>query len=113
MNKLLWSVGTMSKGDMPYGSVVRSHDGSFVAEVKEGYDHDAVCALAKTHNLQIEELQEQVRVLRAQIEKALGWVEVAHRPPVRDEFECGRMVHIRLHALADLHSALTATAPNN
>lgn len=41
------------------------------------------------------------------IEKALGWVEISHRPPIRDTpLECGRMVMIRLHALADLHDVL-------
>lgn len=36
----------------------------------------------------------------------LSWVEAPHRPPVRDNLETGRMVLVRLHALADLHDAL-------
>jgi trans-aconitate methyltransferase len=38
----------------------------------------------------------------------LEWTEIAHRPPVRDKLEAGRMVMVRLHALADLHDALAA-----
>ena len=38
--------------------------------------------------------------------KVMSWVEAAHRPPVRDEFEHGRMARVRIHALADLREAL-------
>ena len=38
----------------------------------------------------------------------LEWTEIAHRPPKRDRLEAGRMAMVRLHALADLHDALTA-----
>lgn len=38
----------------------------------------------------------------------LEWTEIAHRPPKRDQLEAGRMAMVRLHALADLHDALTA-----
>ena len=38
----------------------------------------------------------------------LTWIEVEHRPPVRDKIEAGRMVRVRLHALADLHDAVKA-----
>jgi hypothetical protein len=41
-------------------------------------------------------------------QSVLEWTEIAHRPPVRDRLEAGRMVGVRLHALADLHDALTA-----
>jgi len=34
--------------------------------------------------------------------------EIAHRPPMRDQLEVGRMVRVRLHALADLSDALAA-----
>ncbi|MFJ3685555.1 hypothetical protein [Pseudomonas sp. NPDC090208] len=35
-------------------------------------------------------------------QKVLNHTEQAHRPPVRDDIETGRMVLVRLHALADL-----------
>lgn len=38
----------------------------------------------------------------------LTWIEIKHRPPVRDQLETGRMVSVRLHALADLHDAIVA-----
>ena len=38
----------------------------------------------------------------------LTWIEWEHRPPVRDKIEAGRMVLVRLHALADLHDAVKA-----
>jgi len=38
----------------------------------------------------------------------LTWIEWEHRPPVRDTIEAGRMVRVRLHALADLHDAVKA-----
>lgn len=40
--------------------------------------------------------------------EVLSWIEIKHRPPVRDEIEHGRMVYVRLHALADLHEAVIA-----
>ncbi len=46
-------------------------------------------------------------LLRASRE-VLQWIEAKHRPPVRDELECGRMANVRLHALADLHEAVKA-----
>lgn len=45
--------------------------------------------------------------LREAAEKVLKDTEAAHRPPVRDEIEHGRMVLVRLHALADLQDVLT------
>lgn len=36
----------------------------------------------------------------------LTWIECEHLPPVRDKIETGRMVRVRLHALADLHDAV-------
>lgn len=38
--------------------------------------------------------------------EVLSWTEAAYRPPVRDRIEMGRMVGVRLHALADLREAL-------
>lgn len=40
--------------------------------------------------------------------EVMSWTEAAHRPPVRDELECGRSAGVRLHALADLREALLA-----
>jgi len=37
----------------------------------------------------------------------LEWTEIAHRPPMRDRLEIGRLARVRLHALADLQDALT------
>ena len=36
----------------------------------------------------------------------MQWIEVEHRPPVKDAIEGGRMVNVRLHSLADLNSAI-------
>jgi hypothetical protein len=38
----------------------------------------------------------------------ISYIEAAHRPPVHDEIEFGRMALVRLHALADLRKALLA-----
>jgi hypothetical protein len=51
--------------------------------------------------------QSLTAVLKA-AQGVLEWTEIAHRPPVRDKLEAGRMVMVRLHALADLHDALAA-----
>lgn len=40
--------------------------------------------------------------------EVISYIEAAHRPPVRDEIEFGRMARVRLHALADLREALLA-----
>ncbi len=43
----------------------------------------------------------------------LDWTEAAHRPPVKvDEFEIGRMVRVRLHALIDLDAAIRERSAN-
>ena len=44
-------------------------------------------------------------LLRA-AKEVLSWIEAEHRPPVRDELECGRKARVRLHALADLRDAV-------
>ena len=49
---------------------------------------------------------DQYEHLRNSIEFALQWVEQAHRPPIADKLEAGRMVMIRLHALAALREAI-------
>jgi len=41
-------------------------------------------------------------------QRILEWTEIAHRPPMRDRLEVGRMAMVRVHALADLHDALAA-----
>jgi hypothetical protein len=38
----------------------------------------------------------------------IDWTESKFREPVRDELEFGRMVYVRLHALADLYDAIRA-----
>lgn len=41
----------------------------------------------------------------------LSFIECSHRPPVRDRLEGGRMVSVRLHALADLQDAVDNYVP--
>ena len=53
-------------------------------------------------------LEAEVERLRSAGEEVMRWIEAAHRPPVADQFEHGRMVLVRLHALADLRAALAA-----
>jgi len=43
----------------------------------------------------------------------INWTERAYRPPVLDEFETGRMVKVRLHALADLQDAIESIKAKN
>ena len=43
----------------------------------------------------------------------INWTERAYRPPVCDAFETGRMVKVRLHALADLQDAIEAVREKN
>jgi hypothetical protein len=50
--------------------------------------------------------QQERKGLEKAAREVLNWVEVSHRPPRRDALETGRMVLVRLHALADLHEAL-------
>lgn len=51
---------------------------------------------------------ERVETLIKAAREVMSWTEAAHRPPVRDSIEMGRMVGVRLHALADLCEALLA-----
>jgi hypothetical protein len=40
--------------------------------------------------------------------QVLSWTDSRNRPPVRDELERGRSASVRVHALADLHDAVTS-----
>jgi hypothetical protein len=46
------------------------------------------------------------RALVSAASEVIDYTEAAHRPPVRDVLEAGRMVRVRLHALASLYDAL-------
>lgn len=61
---------------------------------------------AKQEPLTDEETVAQRDELLAAAKHVMEFIEVAHRPPVKDEFEFGRMVLVRLHALAHLHAAI-------
>ncbi|WP_294767435.1 hypothetical protein [uncultured Rhodoferax sp.] len=61
-------------------------------------------AATTKHEAQSGELERAAR-------QVLEFTEAAHRPPVRDKLEGGRMVMVRLHALADLHEALHPAQP--
>ena len=54
------------------------------------------------HALETQKLHNLIRAAH----EVVGWTEIAHRPPVADEIEIGRMVNVRLHALAQLYTAL-------
>ena len=58
---------------------------------------------------EIEELNE----LYMAAKNVIDWTEATHRPPVCDAFETGRMVLVRLHALADLQDAIEAIKGKN
>jgi hypothetical protein len=58
-----------------------------------------------------EALAARVQVLEAAIKDTLAWIEIRHRPPVRDEVETGQMVYVRLHALADLAAVYNGETP--
>jgi len=58
---------------------------------------------------EIEELNE----LYMAAKNVIAWTEATHRPPVCDAFETGRMVKVRLHALADLQDAIEAVREKN
>jgi hypothetical protein len=69
----------------------------------------AIAALGKIDTpVQAEAQQEdnakdaRIKVLEDSIRDALTWIGSWNYPPVRDAIECGRMIPIRLHALADL-----------
>lgn len=53
-----------------------------------------------------------VRLLES-AKEVLSWTDSRNRPPVRDEPECGRNAIVRVHALADLHDAVTAIDSKN
>jgi hypothetical protein len=58
---------------------------------------------------EIEELNE----LYMAAKNVIDWTEATHRPPVCDAFETGRMVLVRLHALADLQDAIESIEGKN
>lgn len=51
---------------------------------------------------------ERMESIEQAARNVLGWIEASHRPPVRDVIEFGRSVSVRLHALADLQTAIDA-----
>ena len=65
---------------------------------------ECTSALYKEAGVASESLNALVRAAR----EVMSWTEASHRPPVRDELECGRMAGVRLHALAELREALLA-----
>lgn len=52
--------------------------------------------------------QSHLNKIRQAATDLMQWIEIEHRPPVRDALEGGRMVNVRLHALADLHQAINS-----
>jgi len=74
-----------------------------LAEILDGgsrqFNMEAAAELRRLHALNAELLEAGKSVI--------SWTEAAHRPPVRDDMEFGRMVSVRLHALADLYAAIT------
>jgi hypothetical protein len=63
---------------------------------------DALVALARA-----DERERLAPVIKA-AEGVMEWTELGYTQPVRDKLEVGRMVRVRLHALADLHEAIRA-----
>lgn len=51
---------------------------------------------------------ERMESIEQAARNVLVWIEASHRPPVRDVIEFGRGVSVRLHALADLQTAIDA-----
>lgn len=62
--------------------------------------------VARSTEREIMQLAE-VEYLRKAASEVLNWTEAKHRPPIADQFEHGRMALVRLHALADLHAAIS------
>lgn len=58
------------------------------------------------------QLKVENEALRKAAGQVLSWIEAKHRPPVPDLFEHGRMALVRLHALAELHEAMSTDAIN-
>lgn len=79
------------------------HEALRLAEILElgsrQFNMEAAAELRRLHALNAELLEAGKSVI--------SWTEAAHRPPVRDDMEFGRMVSVRLHALADLYAAIT------
>ena len=73
--------------------------GTINLEMSSSMAEEAAAELRRLHALNAELLEAGKSVI--------SWTEAAHRPPVRDDMEFGRMVSVRLHALADLYAAIT------
>jgi hypothetical protein len=56
---------------------------------------------------------EELNLLYMAAKNVIDWTERAYRPPVLDEFETGRMVKVRLHALSDLNDAIESIKAKN
>lgn len=68
-----------------------------------GFDPDGLSRFARAL---LASATQQHEGLRKAAQDVMQCIQIQHRPPVRDELERGRMVLVRLHALADLHDAL-------
>lgn len=68
---------------------------------KEEINKEILLRLSNPEQLQLNKIREAAIDL-------IQWIEVEYRPPVRDALEGGRMVMVRLHALADLNDAVNA-----
>ena len=67
--------------------------------------YDDGCEAA--HIVKLKDQVERLSKIESAAKALMGWIEAKHRPPVREEFERGTMASVRLHALADLHDALS------
>jgi hypothetical protein len=80
-----------------------------------GKDHDKFVVVLETFAALVREdalaqpaqRQPLTDVIKA-AQGVLEWIEIAHRPPLRDLLEVGRTARVRIHALADLKDALAA-----
>ena len=65
-------------------------------------DHEIKDELKLRHDTATQKHNQLVKAAH----EVISWTEIAHRPPVADELEFGRMVNVRLHALAELYKTL-------
>lgn len=61
---------------------------------------------SRRFSAELKAIKAENEVLRKAAGQVLEWTEASHRPPVADEIEHGRMVPVRLHALAGLHDSM-------
>ncbi len=73
----------------------------------EGLDGDLTCLIQFATLVAAAEREKFQPILDA-AQGVIDWTESKFREPVRDELEFGRMVYVRLHALADLYDAIRA-----